>query len=133
MKILRLLVFLAVVIVIINLSYFYPRLTGKGFYKPETVVVTEVLDGDTFKTEEGSVRLLCINAPEKNKQYYQESKEFLKEFENKEVYVLRDKTDRDKYSRRLRFVFYKDMFITKELVEEGLAHLYLCEGTKYYS
>lgn len=133
MKIARFLAFLAIIILIINLAYFYPRVTGKGFYEAEEVKITEVLDGDTFKTEQGSVRLLCINTPEKNKPYYEEAKAFLSELEGKEVQILRDREDEDRYSRKLRFVFDKERFVNRELIKNGLAHLYLCQGTRYYS
>ncbi len=127
----RLLTFLAIMILIVDLAYFYPRITGKGFYEAELMNITEVLDGDTFKTEQESVRLLCVNSPEKNKPVYQEAKNFLNEFQGEEVQVLREKEDEDRYERKLRFVFDNQRFINKELVEKGLAHLYLCEGTRY--
>lgn len=133
MKLGRILGFVAVIILIVNLAYFYPRITGKGFYEPETIVIGEVLDGDTFKSEKATVRLLCLNTPEKNKQFYEEAKLFLKEYEGKEIQILRDKDDEDKYRRKLRFAFLGNEFINKEIVEKGLAHLYLCEGTRYYS
>jgi micrococcal nuclease len=133
MRLSRFLAFLAVVILIINVAYFYPRFTGKGVYEPETVNMVEVIDGDTFKTEESDVRLLCINTPEKNKPYYQEAKDFLLQFQGGEVQILRDKEDLDKYNRKLRFVFLGKRFINKELVEKGLATVYMCEGTPYDS
>jgi micrococcal nuclease len=133
MKLARFLAFLAVIIIVINAAYFYPKFTGKGIYEPETVNLVEVIDGDTFKIEESDVRLLCINAPEKNKPYYQEAKNFLLQFEGKEVQILRDKENLDKYSRKLRFVFLGKRFINKEIVEKGLATVYMCEGTPYDS
>jgi len=120
-------------ILIVNLAYFYPRITGEGFYEPETIVVEEVLDGDTFKTENVSVRLLCLNTPEKNKPFYEQAKALLGKYEGEEVQVLRDKENEDRYNRKLRFVFSGKVFVNKELVERGLSHLYLCEGTYYYS
>jgi micrococcal nuclease len=133
MKPARFFAFLAIIILITNLAYFYPGITGKGIYEAEMMYVKEVLDGDTFKTESESVRLLCINAPEKNKPYYEEARSFISEFQGKEVQALRDREESDRYERKLRFVFLGDRFINKELVENGLAHLYLCEGTRYYS
>lgn len=134
MKIKRFLVFLIVIIFLVDLAYFYPRLTGKGFYEWESVNVTRVLDGDTLEIGgegERRVRLLCINAPEKNKAFYDEARSKLAELEDKEIGVLRDKTDEDKYNRKLRYVFYNGRFITKEILEEGLANLYMCENLRY--
>ncbi len=131
MKIKRILAFIAVIIIVVNLAYYYPTLTGKGLYNAETITVTRAIDGDTFETEAGDVRLLCINTPEKNKPFYAEAKTKLAEFEGEDVQILRDKDDKDQYNRKLRFVFYKNRFIDKELLEEGLASLYMCEGLRY--
>jgi len=131
MKIKRILAFIAVIIIIVNLAYYYPTLTGKGAYSPETVNMVRAIDGDTFEIESGDIRLLCINTPEKNKPFYSEAKTKLAEFEGKEVQILRDKDDEDQYNRKLRFVFYGNRFIDKELLEEGLASLYMCEGLRY--
>ena len=131
MKIKRILAFIAVIILIVNLAYYYPRLTGKGVYGAEAVNMVRVIDGDTFETESSDVRLLCINTPEKNKPFYAEAKNKLAEFEGEEMQILRDKDDIDQYNRKLRFVFYGSRFINKEILEEGLATLYMCEGLKY--
>jgi micrococcal nuclease len=132
MKIRRLLIFLAIILILVDLVYFYPKLTGKGIYEVEIVNVTRVIDGDTLETaEKEKIRLLCINTPEKTHSFYEEAKAHLAKLEGKEVALLRDKTNKDKYDRKLRYVFYKDRFINKELLEEGLANLYLCEGLKY--
>ncbi|OGJ18873.1 hypothetical protein A3K73_07095 [Candidatus Pacearchaeota archaeon RBG_13_36_9] len=131
MKIKRILAFIAVIIIVVNLAYYYPRLTGKGAYEPETVNMARAIDGDTFETKAGDVRLLCINTPERNKPFYTEAKIKLAELDGKEVQILRDRDDQDQYNRKLRFVFYKNRFINKELLEEGLANLYMCQGLRY--
>lgn len=66
MRIKRILVFLIVLIILIDLAYFYPKLTGKATvaYKIEIANVTRVIDGDTIGTSIGEIRLLGINNKE---------------------------------------------------------------------
>jgi len=131
MKVKRLLVFLIVIIFLINLAYFYPKLTGKGVYGVEIVNITKIIDGDTVEAGIDKVRLLCINTPEKGKPFCEEAENKLVELQGREAGVLRDKTDEDRYNRKLRYIFYQGRFINKEILEQGLAHIYLCEGLKY--
>ncbi len=131
MKIKRMLMFFAILFFLISLSYFYSELAGRDNYKLERINITKIVDGDTLETEIGKVRLLCINAPEKNHAFYEEAKSFLKELEEKEVEILRDKVNKDRYGRLLRYVFYNGRFVNKELLEEGLAHIYLCDDMVY--
>lgn len=131
MKIKRLLIFVIVLIILIDLAYFYPRLTGKGVYEIEIVNITKVVDGDTFEADSEKIRLLCINAPEKNHAFYDEARAKLIELKGKEVAILRDKTNKDRYERKLRYVFYKNRFINKEILEQGLSHLYMCGNLRY--
>jgi len=135
----RLLMFFIVMIVLVDLAYFYPRLTGlsgKEFkYQKEPAFCLRVIDGDTIeikinKTIE-SVRLLGINTPEKGKPFYDEAKIFLSEMENKSIEILRDSEDRDKYGRMLRYAFYENRFLNKELLENGLANTYFYEELWY--
>ncbi len=129
----RLLLFLAIMILLVDLAYLYPRLTGRIVrYEPETAIVTKVLDGDTLEADNQTrVRLLCINAPERGRAFYEEAKRELEKLENKEVDLLRDKEDKDRYNRTLRYVFYGSSSINKKLLEKGLAHVYLCEDLRF--
>ncbi len=101
----------------------------------EYAYVKEVIDGDTFITNKGKrVRLIGIDAPEMN--YNKESppeckaeqsKEALsKMILNKQVVLIKDKSDTDKYGRLLRYVYVGDTFVNAELVKLGLAKV------KYY-
>ncbi len=128
MNVKRLLIFLAVILLLIDLAYFYPKLTGKAAYEWERANVTSVIDGDTIKTDKREIRLLCVNAPEEGKPFYNDAKTKLLELEGKEVDILRDKTNKDRYGRLLRYVSYKGDLINEKMVEAGLAHLYMCSG-----
>ena len=89
--------------------------------------VKRVIDGDTIELRGGErVRLLGINAPEKGQYLYKEAKEYLKSLvEGKTVRLVRDKTNKDKYGRFLRYVFLGDMFINLEMIEKGYASVYI--------
>ncbi len=125
MKVKRFLVFLIIIIILIDLAYFYPKLTGKsaGSYRMEIVNLTRVIDGDTIETELGKIRLLGINTPEKKQDYYQEAKDFLGQYTGKQVEI--ETHGEDKYKRILGYVFYNEKFLNKEMLERGLGSLYV--------
>jgi micrococcal nuclease len=93
------------------------------------VRVARVIDGDTFEIEGGGrVRLIGVDTPESVKPntpvecYARESSEYLKSLiEGKAVRLERDRTDRDRYARLLRYVYLKDTFINEIIVREGYA------------
>jgi micrococcal nuclease len=83
--------------------------------------VTEVIDGDTFKTADGrTVRLLGINAPEINEPGADIAKTGLAlMILDKEVSLKKDVTDKDDYGRILRYVFIDGLFVNAELIAMG--------------
>ena len=94
--------------------------------------VTRVVDGDTIEIEGGErVRYIGIDTPEtvdprKPVQCFgveasNKNKELV---EGKEVRLEKDITDRDKYSRLLRYVYVGDNFVNLELVKQGFAYSY---------
>jgi len=87
--------------------------------------VTEVIDGDTFRTEDGSsVRLLGINAPEINDPGGDIAKHALAwMIMGKDVRMKRDRTDKDDYGRLLRYIFVDDLNVNAEMVRLGYAEL----------
>jgi len=124
----RVLLFLAIIILLVDLAYFYPQLTGQAV-KLEIVNLTDVIDGDTIAiNNESRVRLLCINTPERGKRGYDEAREFLEKLEGEDIGILKGKYDEDKYNRKLRYLFYGNKFLNKEILNLGLGNLYMCEG-----
>ncbi len=91
--------------------------------------VIRVIDGDTFEIEGGErVRLIGIDTPESVKPnspvecFGKESSEYLKSLiEGKEVRLERDRTDRDRYARLLRYAYVGDVFVNEKVVSEGYA------------
>jgi len=88
--------------------------------------VARVIDGDTIELTDGSkIRLIGINTPEKNEHYYAEARQNMENLVlNKEIYLEKDISDRDKYGRKLRYVFTADKFVNAEQVSAGLASSY---------
>src|SRR3990167_7640339 len=106
---------------------------GKG--GEEKVRVVRVVDGDTINVEINSkvepVRYIGIDTPEtvdprKPVQCFgiEASKKNKELVEGKMVRLEKDITDRDKYSRLLRYVWLGDMLINQTLVEQGFAKSY---------
>ncbi len=95
----------------------------------KTEDISEIIDGDTFKTEHGeTVRLLGINAPEMGSQGGQIAKDFLTLLiMNRAVRLEKDATDKDDYGRSLRYVYAGDLFVNAELVRMGFAE------TRFYA
>lgn len=89
--------------------------------------VTNVIDGDTFRLSSGhTVRLLCIDTPEKHQQGYEDAKLFL---ENlilfKEVNLTSIGDDKDVYGRLLRYVYINNTFVNKEIILNNHSKLYI--------
>jgi len=98
----------------------------------ESFKVTRVVDGDTIEIEGGEkVRYLGIDTPEtvdprKPVQCFgvEASKKNKELVEGKTVRLEKDITDRDRYSRLLRYVWVDDIFVNLELVKQGFASSY---------
>lgn len=109
-------------IVLVYLVYAVPKIFGKSGGFEDGLVVKKVIDGDTIELSNGKfVRLIGINAPEKNENYYLESKSQLEKIEGREVRLEKDKSNKDKYGRLLRYVFLENHFVNLELVSYGYA------------
>lgn len=98
----------------------------------ESGKVVHVADGDTFTLENKDIiRLIGIDAPElehpniKKECFSDESTFKLKELIlNKKVKLTKDRTDLDRYGRKLRYAYIDDIFINDLLVKEGFAKSY---------
>lgn len=93
----------------------------------EEVFIEKVVDGDTVKTKNDTIRLLGINTPEKDEKYYLEAKEFLEELVFNETILTKSNgvEDKDKYRRKLRYLFLKNQTnVNVEIVKNGLGNIY---------
>ena len=104
-------------------------ITGNAVREPKLegpYHVTKVIDGDTADLEGlGRVRFSGINTPEKTDCYYKEAKERLTELIlDKEVYAEKDRSDKDKYDRYLRYIYLNDTLVNGVLVQGGYARVF---------
>ncbi len=106
----------------------------------EVAILKKVIDGDTIEIKKDGVikkvRLLMIDAPEsvhqnssKNGEFGKKASEFLKNYLNeslnKEIYLVKDISDVDKYNRLLRYVYVKKPSgdLKKSYLETANAHM----------
>ncbi len=92
-------------------------------------VVKYIIDGDTIILTNGEkVRYVGMDTPERGQCWYRQAKEFNRKLVGgKKVRLERDKSNRDRYQRLLRYVYVqnspeeKEIFVNLELVKAGLA------------
>jgi len=90
-------------------------------------LVTRVIDGDTIEIEGGErVGFICINTPETGEYIFLEDKNFVTDILlYKEVKLVKDVTDRDKYGRLLRYIYLEDgTFVNEQIVRVGYGVAY---------
>ena len=89
--------------------------------------VTKVVDGDTIdvanETDEATVRLIGINAPEVGECFYDQATTALRFIVgSRPVRLVRDQSDVDQYGRLLRYVeLTEGVDVGRELVRAGFA------------
>ena len=117
-------------LVLLLLSIYLMSLGENNKENQTYVYVSKVVDGDTFEMSDNvTIRLLCVDAPEKGKKGYEESKEFLASvILDKEVRLEKDISDKDAYGRLLRYVYANisgaELFVNEQIVQEGYAKVF---------
>jgi len=106
---------------------------GQG--SSETGFVRRVIDGDTIVLASGArVRLLGIDAPEKDEHCFSEAGGFLEDLlAGNLAELVFDIEQVDKYSRKLAYVFAGGKFVNLELVREGFAVAFPFEPNMRYA
>jgi len=89
----------------------------------EKVLVTRVIDGDTIEIQGGDrVRYIGMDTPEQGEPFYLEATAKNRELvEGKEVRLVKDVSEKDRYGRLLRYIYVGDLFVNAELVRLGYA------------
>lgn len=89
-------------------------------------IVDHVVDGDTLVVTNGfdreTVRLLCIDTPERGELRYEQASAHLAALvESRIVRLVPDPrlSNRDAYGRLLRYIFVGDMNISVEMIRAG--------------
>lgn len=112
-----------IIILILTLSFsFFVFLQTTETSEIENNTVLNVIDGDTFEIytsgEIQTVRLLCVNTPEKNEEGYEEAKLFLEDLIlGNQVELISSVTDKDSYGRLLRYVYVNGTFVNQEILD----------------
>jgi micrococcal nuclease len=95
-------------------------------------IVVSVTDGDTIKVNIGGkiyeVRYIGIDTPETYEPFYKEAA--IKNADlvsGKNVRLVKDVSEIDKYGRLLRHVYVGDLFVNAELVRLGYAEDFACQ------
>ena len=93
----------------------------------EHTYITKVIDGDTIVVAGGqSIRLLNIDTRERGQNCYQEAKDKMTELVLlKNITMERDKEDKDRYNRLLRYIYVDGEMVNLKMVQEGLAVVYI--------
>ena len=94
-----------------------------------TLEVSRVIDGDTFDSPAGRVRLFGVNPPERGQRCSREATDRLRELAGATVRVETGPRDTDRYGRLLYYVYTADgASIDATLVREGLARVWTRDG-----
>lgn len=122
-------------VIIILIAYAINSYVGSApsSYKEDSYV-TKVVDGDTVVIAGGQrVRLLSIDTRERGENCYGEAKARMEELVLlKNITLERDKEDKDKYDRLLRYIYTNETFVNLQMVREGLAVAYIYEPNVKY-
>lgn len=94
-----------------------------GVQEYNSAFVTHIVDGDTFDIATGErVRMIGIDTPERGKYFYKESSGYLAGLiDGKQVVLVKDVSETDRYGRILRHVYYDDVWINEQMIKDGFA------------
>lgn len=120
--------FVVILAVLISLIFIFSDnrdvFNDANFSLPDNYVI-KVIDGDTFQINTGeTIRLLCVDTPEKSQEGYEEAKSFLESMIlGREVTLNSSVTDKDIYNRLLRYVYVDEVFVNRMILDENYGEL----------
>jgi endonuclease YncB( thermonuclease family) len=94
-----------------------------------SISVSRIIDGDTFDSPAGRVRLFGVDTPERGERCYRQATERLDELAGNTVRVEPGPRAQDRSGRLLFYVYTGNgESIDEKLVREGLAHAWTEDG-----
>ncbi len=94
-----------------------------------TLAVSRIIDGDTFESPQGGVRLYGVDTPEIGQPCYSEATDRLRRLAGTAVRVELGPRARDSYGRLLYYVYTESgQSIDDMLIREGLARAWTKDG-----
>ena len=95
----------------------------------DSLRVTSIVDGDTFNSTSGKVRLFGIDTPEKGEPCFFEAKNRLTKLAGSRIRVEDGPREQDRYGRLLFYIYTEQgESIDEIMVTEGLAHAWTIDG-----
>lgn len=100
--------------------------TTGGLPPGDTATVVDIIDGDTIDVRlngvEYRVRYIGVNTPERADACYREATDYNANLvEGREVLLVRDISETDRFDRLLRYVYVDGVFVNAALVNAGYA------------
>lgn len=111
-------------------------LTGGGGASGDLAEVVNVIDGDTIEVRlangrRETIRYLGVNTPERGETCYREATEANRFFVGgKQVRLVADQENRDRYDRLLRYIYVDNTFVNLALIQQGVAEAVLYEPNR---
>ena len=94
-----------------------------------TLIVSRIIDGDTFDSPKGRVRLFGVDTPERGERCYRAASDVLGQVAGNLVRVEAGPRSRDPGGRRLYYAYTEaGNSIDEMLVREGLARAWTADG-----
>lgn len=109
-------------------------LSVTGMVVAPGAAISRVIDGDTVELKTGErVRLLGIDTPEKGQPFAAAAAARLRELtQGRPVLLEKDRTDKDKYDRLLRYATVDGKLVEEALLREGLARVLIIPPDRAY-
>lgn len=95
----------------------------------EIIRVHKVIDGDTFKSSKGTVRLFGADTPEKGHKCYESAKSSLQHISGNQVRIEMGPRLKDRFGRTLFYVYdINGQSVSELLISSGLAEAWRKDG-----
>ena len=122
-------IFLFLILLIVNYNFLDGVVSNLLDEHKSEVHVERIVDGDTIKADNLTIRLLGINTPERGEKYHDEAEKFLADLiDNKTVQLEFGKDKIDKYGRTLAYIFLNEENINQKQIDNGFANYYFPSG-----